>query len=298
MRVLSTLVSVLAVGVMCAAAAAQDAPPRRGGGAGGEGAPPAQRPGSGGAVRGGQLAPEKAKAAWELQARHLAQDLGLNDEQTKNIVAAYVDVREKHAESMRQLMEKMREGRGSDADENPQARRDELQKAFGDLNTADREKLQAELAKSLNADQVSKAMVPLGSFSANWDMMVSTVSGFNLDQEKNKKAMDLMQSFVTMVTKIGEETEPEARRDANQQARTKLSDEMKAILTEDQFGQFQRTLGGGRGGALRRPGADGEPGARPGGSTPRGGRGGDGTGTGGGRGGRGGGTPNPGGTPR
>lgn len=277
MRLFSMIVSGLAVGTMCAAAVAQDEPPRRGGG--GAGAPPAQR--GGGFNRAAELAPEQVKAAWELQARHLSQGLGLNEEQTKNVVAAYIEVREKHAESMRQLMEKMREGRGN-ADEDPQARREEMQKSFEDLRKADREKLQQALTKSMTAEQVTKAMVPLGSFNSNWDVMVHTVKGFNLDQEKMNKAMDAMQSHATTIARAVGDTDPEARRTANQQARAKITEEMKAILTEDQFGQFQRTLGGPRA-AGRRPGGEGAPapGGRGGQGTGAGGRGGAGAGSGG-----------------
>ena len=274
MQLFSTLVSGCAVCVMCAAAVAQDAPPPSRGG-GGAGAQPAQR--GPGMTRGGQLAPEQAKAAWELQARHLSQNLGLNEEQTKNVVAAYVSSRDKHAESMRQLMEKMREGRGS-PEEDPQVRRDEMQKAFEDLNKADRAALQAELAKSMSAEQVEKAIVPLGSFNPNWDAMVNSVAGFKLEPAKNKQAMDAVQSYAGTIARAAVDTDPEARRTANQQARTKVSDEMKALLTEEQFGQFERTLSGPRGAAGRR-GAEGAPGGRGGAAPGAGGRGGQGGGS-------------------
>lgn len=296
MRLLSMLMSGLTVGAVCVAAVAQDAPPRRGGGGGGgigTGDGPQQPPAQRGGQARGQLAPDKAKAAWELQARHLAQQLGLNDEQTKTVVAAYVDVREKHAQAMRDLVEKMRQPQDADP-AGREAQRDEMQKKFTDLRKADREKLQAELTKAMSAEQVSQAMVPLGSFNPNWDLMVSTVAGFKLDQDKMKQAMDAMQSYVTTTAKLAEDSagDPDARRTANQQARAKLTESMKSLLSESQFSEFQRTVGGREGGA-RRPGAAGR---GPDAPAP-GGRNGAGNPPPGGRGGRGGGQ-SPGGTPQ
>lgn len=277
MRLFSSVFAGMMVGVVSVVAVAQAAPPQRGGGGAAPNtseAPPQRPPGAGAPPR-GQLAPDKAKVAWEIQARHLSQGLGLNDEQTKNVVVAYSNARETHAAAMRQLMDQMRENRGDGSTADEQGRREAMQKAFEDLNTNDREKLQAELAKSMTSEQLSKAMIPLGSFNANWDVMVDTVSRFNLDPEKSKQTMDAVQSYVTVVAKAAEDTDPEARRTASQQARTKLTETVKPILSQDQFGQFERTLGGMRASG-RRPAAEGG----------RGGRGG--TGTGGTRGGSGG----------
>ena len=100
MRSFNLLVPCLAIGLTGISALAQDAP-RRGNRP--EGERPAGQPGGGqpgerggGGQRGMQLSPEKAKAAWELTATGVAKRLGLNEEQTKGVVKAYVDARTSH----------------------------------------------------------------------------------------------------------------------------------------------------------------------------------------------------------
>ena len=282
MRLLSALFAGMMVGAVAMTVVAQNPPPRGGGNSPNAGGPPPSQvpPGPRGQGR-AQLAPEKVKAAWELEVKHLAQGLGMNEEQTKSAVAAYIDVREKHAQAVQQLMAQMRENPADPNATDQDAQREAMQKAFEDLNKSDREKLRAELAKSMTSEQVDKAIVPLGAFNPNWDLMVSTVAGFNLDQAKNKQAMDAIQTYITEIAKSSGETEPDARRTATQQARTKLTDSVKPILSQEQFGQFERTIGGMRGG-MRGPNAGGQPRGRPGAEGGRGGRGGSGTGSSGG----------------
>src|SRR5690349_3312899 len=101
MRCLKTIVSTFALCAMTIPALAQD----DGGKAPPAGDAPRQRPprGEGAAGPGqrpGQLTPEKAKAAWDLEAKGVAHTLGLNADQTAKLTAAYSQARADNNKSM------------------------------------------------------------------------------------------------------------------------------------------------------------------------------------------------------
>src|SRR5262245_31439295 len=281
MQLCRLIVSSLAVGVISLSALAQDPPP-------GPGAPP---PGRGGQVPGGaggpggrqRLSPEKQKAAWEAEAKGVAKSLTLNDELTTKTVAAYSEARQSHSTAMekltRETMEKPDAGGGDEGGGDRASRGADLRKGITDLNKAEREKLQTALAKFLNQEQTTKAIASLGTFNPRWDAMVDTLIGFKLEEAKNTEGLAAIQTFVEQVGKAGEMGPRGGSPDPD--ARKQLTDTMKKLLSEEQFGQFQRAAGGRAGGA---PGA-GRGGAGGAGGTGNRGGGGGGNGGEGGKGG-------------
>jgi len=171
----------------------------------------------------------------------------------------------------------------------------EMQKAITELNRTEREKLVAKLGESLDTEQTRKAAASLGTFSNQWDVMADMLAGFSLDADKLNKSMAATETYIIAVEHArGFGTDdPEAMRTAMQEARANLNDTVKPLLSEEQFGQFQRAAGGGRGGRGG-PGGEGGRGRGGEGGAPGepgqggGGRGGSGGGAGGGQGGQGG----------
>ncbi|HET9272768.1 MAG TPA: hypothetical protein VFO09_00690 [Methyloceanibacter sp.] len=234
------------------------------------------------------LSPEKAEAAWTLQAQTVAGKLGLDPEQTTHVVAAYSSSRKGQQAAANEIRTKLRQQArdAAEADGGQGDRRAimaEMQKAIEELNKAEREKFVQELAKSLDTEQTRKTAASLGTFNAQWDVMVDTLAGFNLEAEKLNQALAATESYTlaTHQARSYGEDDPSSMRTAMQEARANLQDAVKPLLSEEQFGQFQRTLGRGRGGPGA-PGGRGEGGQG-------GGRGGRGGGQGGGAGGQGGG---------
>ena len=267
MRALRMVVCGVAVGCLGLAALAQ--PPAGGkppaGGGGGEGQPPAGQPGGGGGRGGGfrgALSPEKAKAAWELEAKSVAAGLSLKDDQTTAVVKAYSDARTSQDAEFSKLREKAREeGGGGGGD---------MRQAMEDLMKTQREKLEKALGDAkLSKDQVTKAMASLGTFNRQWDNMTDTIAGFKLEAKKQADAMKATEEFVSGQAKARESAgdDREAMRTAMQEARKKLLDTIKGLVSDEQFTQFQAAMGGGRGG--RGGGADGPaPRPRPGDGAP------------------------------
>jgi Spy/CpxP family protein refolding chaperone len=257
MRRFNVLFTCLALGAAACTAAAQETPRPPG--------PPGERPGPGGPPgegRGGfarqQLSPEKAKAAWELQATGVSTHAGLDADKTKAVVKAYVEARTSHNEEsdkIRKEMEKLRdEGGGPGA-----GGFGPLVEKLEDLNKSERAKLEKSLGSSLSPEQATRVTASLGTFNRNWDNMVDTVAGFKLEDAKQTDALNAMEEFVIAQAKARASAgdDRDALRTAMQESRQKLLDSMKKVLSEEQLEKFEASLGRGRG-----PGGPGGPGGR------------------------------------
>lgn len=277
MRLSHVLITSLALGLASVPALAQgDAPPPRsdgggppgGGGAGG---------GRGGGARAGmpQLSPEQLKAAYEAQATCASKAAGLDADQTGKVVTAYQDARASQTKAMEEMRAKLREaaaaagaagGEGGGGGARGQNAA-EMQKATAEINKTEGEKLQAALNGFLKPEQTEKLMPTLGLFDRQWDQVTVAVVELKLDAGKQDQAMAITQEYATAVGKAREIEDMQARRDATSDARRKMNDEMKKILSEEEFGKFQRASGGGqgRGGAQGRGGGGGQGGGGQGG---------------------------------
>jgi hypothetical protein len=212
------------------------------------------------------LSPEKAKAAWTVEATGVAKHVGASDDQAKAVVIAYAAARESQAKASektrQELMEKAQKAGGDDG--GPGGRGGlgaEGMKAMEEINAKEREKLHKALAATLSADQTTKAMASLGTFNRQWDLMVDTIVGFGLDGAKQQDALNAIEEFVVVQGKIRPGAgaagggDREAMRSAMQESRQKLNDSMKKVLSADQLTKFEEaTRGGGRG-----PGGPGGP---------------------------------------
>lgn len=263
MRLLKLIVPCLALATVASSAVAQGQPPRREGGGGGQ-PPTGERPqrgqGPGGPGGGAAaLSPEKAKAAWELQAQGVSKRLGFSEEQTKAVVKAYAEARESHNKATQKLREEMRE-KMQDEDADRRALMTENQKAAQELMKSERSKLETAIVAATSAEQATKAITSLGTFNRQWDLMASTIAGFNLDAAKQQPALDAIETFVVAQSaniRQGPDADREAMRTANQEARQKLTDALAKVLSEEQVKAFDEATRAGRG-AGRGAGPDGE----------------------------------------
>lgn len=225
--------------------------PRRGGPGG---------PGGGG----GQMSAEKSKAAWEAQAASVAKRLGYNDEQTKAVTKAYLEARESYntasAKAREEAMKKMQEEREKNQDNQDGGRRGagmaEMQKAMEAVTKAEKEKFEKALPGSLSGDQRSKTIASLGAFNRQWDTLTDTLLGMKLDAEKQQTAMAALEDYSAAVGKLrpsgGAATPPsdadrEKMRTEMESARKKLTDSLKAVMTDDQIKKFEESMNRGRG---------------------------------------------------
>lgn len=240
MSTLKGVVCGLVVGGLSLSVAAQPpappAPPAPGG-------PVDRLPGKGPGGPGAGLSAEKAKAAWEMEAKTVAGNLSLSDDQTKALVKAYADARTSNDAEFSKMREKMRDGGGGG----------DMRQALEDLTKSERSKFEKALKDAkLSDEHVTKAMASLGTFNRQWDTWVDTVAGFKLEAAKQTDAFKAIEEYVVALGKVrgqGAGGDREAMRTAMQDARKKLTDKMKTLVSEEQLKQFEATLGAGRGGA-------------------------------------------------
>ncbi|MGH7244248.1 MAG: hypothetical protein ACREJD_12615 [Phycisphaerales bacterium] len=251
--------SVFSAGVLAQDQQNQKQPPAQGQRGGG----PRDGGGGPGGMGGRQLSPERAKAAWNLQATGVAGRLGLKADQTSALVAAYTAARE----SQGTASDKMREEAMNKAREEgagPETMRDMMKKGE-ELTTSEREKLQAALTKAIGADATAKAMPSLGLFSRQWDNVVDVFSTFKLETANQQTGLNSIEDFAVSSAAAqakmraarsndggqagGAPPDREAMRTAAQEGRQKLLDSMQKILNKEQLTKLEESLGaGGRGG--------------------------------------------------
>jgi hypothetical protein len=267
MHMWKVVLSSVMIGAFGAAAVAQDAPTKE--------QPPA-RSGQPRGQRPAQLSPEKAKAAWEVEAKGVAKRLGLNDAQTTALVKAYTDSRTSQNEAFDKARKEAQDKAGDENADRRTMGREALAK-LDEINTAEKAKLEKALtAGGLSSDQASKAVTSLGTYNRQWDNMADTVSGFGLEAGKQQDALNAIEEYVVSASKARSAMSGGGDRESAmtqmRDAREKLTTSMKKVLSDDQFQKFEATMGpGGRG-----PGGQG-------GDNPRPRRGGDSSGGGEGR---------------
>jgi hypothetical protein len=263
------VLSSLMVGAFGAVCVAQDAPakdskdkqpparerPAR------DGQPRGERPG-GGQGR-GQLSPEKAKAAWDLEAKGVAKRAGLTDAQTSTLVKAYEEARASQNEAFDKARKEMQDKAKENGDEGGGGRQrmgPEVMQKLNEVNAAERTKFEKALGDSIPSDKKSAVLASLGTFNRQWDNMTDAIMGFNLEPAKQQEAQNAIEDYILVVGKARSAAgDQEAMREAmqkGQEARQKLSETMKKLLSEEQFGKFEAAMGpGGRG---RGPGGGGD----------------------------------------
>ncbi len=195
------------------------------------------------------------EAAWEIQAKGVAEDLELGQVIESKLIAAYQAARASHDEAMREFWS-VAEGNRM---ESWQQRRE--------LVANEREKLQEALTAFLSDGQTTQAIGILGSFSRRWGQMVHVLTGFELEQEDLDTALEQVQTYVTDSNKAREEAMAGADfaslSESMRELKDKLDKEMATILTAEQKETWdqataRRPRGGpgfraGRGGGRRNP---------------------------------------------
>ena len=200
--------------------------------------------------RGGpQLDPEKQEAAWDLQVTGVAKELGLSEEDAAKTSEAYKVVRKSHQEARQELFSG---GGGRGAFQELQAVSDE-----------ERAKLESALTDFLSEEQVDKAMPSLGSFNRQWDRFVDALASFELGDEKQHEALNLIKVYVVDSERARSlamlSGDFQSIRSSNQALKETLDGQLAKILSEDQLAKWKEATAsrGGRFGGGVPPHGDG-----------------------------------------
>jgi hypothetical protein len=188
---------------------------------------------------GPQLADADREAAWALQAKGVAASLGLEDENATKLADAYSASRK----SLQEAIEKLPDTGGGGAGRF---------EAYRKVADEQRAQLQTALAGFLTAEQADKAAATLGTFSRQWDRMVHTLAGFNLEEEKLNKALDLVAGYVTesdtAMRGVTAQGDWQTARTKIQDLKAGLDTALADVLAEDQLATWKEatTYRGGR----------------------------------------------------
>lgn len=140
----------------------------------------------------GALELQDSQRAWTIQAEHVANKLGLQDEETKQLVAAYREARKNYAASVSPQIEQLM---AATAPEDGAAR---LRVGWGapvKLGAQARESLEKSLKGFLAPDVAERATLRLGALGAEWDRMVHVIAEMNLG-ENEPWALEAVNHFV------------------------------------------------------------------------------------------------------
>jgi hypothetical protein len=179
---------------------------------------------------GPQLSPEKAKAAWAIQAKGVATDLGLGAKDSAKLLDAYTQAREAFLQI---LKEATSEGGG----------RGRMQ-AYLEMIQTGKTGLETALKEILTDEQAATAIKSLGAFSTQWDTFVDQLAGYGLSEEKMTAAVKLTREFIVGFGKVVEEAMAAQDREAAMAGMKKLKGDLDAgladILTEEQMAQWKK----------------------------------------------------------
>lgn len=143
--------------------------------------------------------------------------------------------------------------------------------------TEHRDKLHDALDDIITDKTLQRAMHTLGSFDTSWDRMANAIAGFALGDDKTLEALKPVEDYIAAIAAIRASGDFQTMRQGMMDARTKLTDAMKTLLSEEQNGKFTQVMNAGFGRRRGTPGGPGGAGGRGGrGGGDRGGRGGGG----------------------
>jgi len=200
------------------------------------------------------ITPEKAKAAWALEATGVARRVGAREDQIASVVKAYSEAREAQLKGLRKHQDTTIKEAVTARDAGDGRSKGDifdrsislLMKGINDIQISDRENLQRELAGTLSADQTTRAMASLGTFDIDWDAMADAVADLDLGAIKQQEALNTIEDFVISDSKLfpilsggSDYATMEAASKESRRVSKRLDEAMKAMLTDEQFARFK-----------------------------------------------------------
>ncbi len=194
---------------------------------------------------GPRMSQEDREAAWTLEAKGVAHDIGASGEESGKIVTAYIAARASHGAAMREARENSGGGRGNF-------------QAYRAITTKERDTLSKALAEIVSTEKAAAATESLGTFNNQWDRMASAVAAFGLAEEKQNACLTMIAKHVVTSDKVRREAfanqDFQSFRVTSQEQKSALDEQMAAQLSEEQLATWKERTTRRRGPGGRRPG--------------------------------------------
>jgi hypothetical protein len=192
-----------------------------------------------------ELSPEKALSAWTLQSTCVSQVLTLAGPKAILLEQVYAKARTDHMEAAQKLETQVTE-------------RMERYEALLTLRESERIKLKNSLSDFLTAEQVRRAIGPLGAFDSQGDSYVDTLAGYGLSRESLLQAVLSVNHYLVASSKALRE----AAESQNfygwfairRHLKEKLDTSLVAVLSERQLAQWKTATSSRRRGPRQRTG--------------------------------------------
>lgn len=205
---------------------------------------------------GNRLSPEKAQAAWSAQASGIASEAGLSSSNAEKLASAYASSRESQGTALRELFSSGQRAPG-------------MFQEMQTLNEKERKALAEALGEFLSDGEVGKVIALLGTFSRNWDRLISGLLGLELEDGVGEKVYPMISAYVVKSDKARSEAMASGNfqgiRESSRVLRQELNGQVSGVLSEEQMAAWKS--------ATARPqfgGGGGRPGGRPSGGGPGG----------------------------
>jgi len=197
------------------------------------------------AQRGGgiQISQEKLDEIWRAQADGIGREIKLDKEKIAKVVAAYKASREAQAKEVQELFAGGQRGPG-------------MFQEMREINETESGILKDNLMKFLSEKDSDTAVASLGSYNRQWDRLVSTILGFELEDAKQKKALELIAGYVVESNKARDEAiasgDFQSIRTASEELKGMLDMSIASLLSKEQVETWKtaterRRRGGGGG---------------------------------------------------
>lgn len=212
------------------------------------------------AQRGGgnRLSPEKAQAAWSAQSGGIAHEAGLSSSNAEKLASAYAASRESQGTAIQELFSSGQRGPGM------------FQEMQG-INEKERKALAEALGEFLSDSEAGKVMVPLGTFSRDWDRLMSALLDLEVEDDASEKVYPMISAYVVKSDEARAEAmasmDFQSMRETSRVLREELDGQVSGVLSEEQMTAWKsataRPQFGGRGGRPSPPGGGrGRPGGQ------------------------------------
>ena len=171
---------------------------------------------------------ERAEAVWRLQAEYACGDLNMSEININKVVDAFVEARKSFMEEEERIRA-LGVSRGS--------------QSYLELRQKEMDKFKAVIKEV--PDDVLVSLSNFISINAwRWDQMAETVTGFELDKEKKKEAMKLLNAYVVEYENVYHESL--AARDRSLANKAQLLKEnldlnLAKILTKEQYAKWKES---------------------------------------------------------
>ncbi|GEM_PF-3040530 len=135
---------------------------------------------------------KKRRTIYKIQSRSVAEELGLSADQTAKLEVLYREMRKSHKLALTKIPK--------------EGDKDESASSVQELRERDQEKLAEGLKGIMTDEQIASGLPLLCCFNPQWDSFTNVLFSLNLEREKLKAAMVLVNTYIVSLRESKEKS--------------------------------------------------------------------------------------------